>query len=317
MSDRYPMGMPMGWYQVGYASDLGPGTVQSLHYFGTDLVLFRDSEGTARLLDAYCVHLGAHLGTPGRVDEHGCLVCPFHHWRYDGEGTCVEIPYAQRIPRGARVRSWPTSENSGLIMAWYHPRHEPPRWEAPVVVPEFGEPGWATEYVRWGRECRTHPQDTIENGYDPAHFRFVHGDGALPRESRYWFDDGPTAGFSGTIEIPALGVETYQEARFSGLGFGYGKAVGLGETRYVASPTPIDDDRIHLQWSILPSTSAPSDPTGEISRSVAHGVGDGLEEDLAIWEHKAYLTRPLLCDGDGPIARFRVWARQFYVGASA
>jgi hypothetical protein len=198
----------------------------------------------------------------------------------------------------------------------YHPHSEPPQWDAPVVVPEFGEPGWADEYVHWGRECATHPQETIENGYDPAHFRFVHGDGALPRDYKYWFDDGPAAGFAGVIEIPSLGVETYQEVSFSGLGLGYGKAVGLGETRYVASPTPIDDGHIHLRWSILPSTSCASDPTGEISRSVAAGVGDGLEEDLAIWEHKRFVDRPVLCDGDGPIGRFRKWTQQFYIPAT-
>jgi nitrite reductase/ring-hydroxylating ferredoxin subunit len=308
------MGMPMGWYQVAYSSDLAAGDVHGLRYFGTDLVLFRDEAGAARVLDAYCAHLGAHLGRPGRV-EQGCIVCPFHAWRYTGDGSCVDIPYAKRVPHGARVRAWPTAENSGLVMVWYHPDSAPPLWDAPLVIPEFGQQGWPAEYVRWDRECRTHPQETIENGYDPAHFRFVHGDGALPRDYRYWFDDGPTAGFAGTIEIPALGVETYQEARFSGLGLGFGKAVGLGETRYVASPTPIDEESIHLRWSILPSASCPSDPTGEISLSVAKGVGDGLEEDLMIWENKAYLERPLLCDGDGPIGKFRKWVRQFYVSS--
>ena len=42
--------------------------------------------GVARLLAAYCAHLGTHLGVGGRVD----------------------IPYAERIPRGAQVAAWPT-----------------------------------------------------------------------------------------------------------------------------------------------------------------------------------------------------------------
>jgi 3-ketosteroid 9alpha-monooxygenase subunit A len=85
----------------------------------------------------------------------------------------------------------------------------------------------------------------------------------------------------------------------------------------VASPTPIDGERIHLQWSILPATSCPSDPTGETSRAVALGVGPGLEEDLVIWENKRYVPRPVLCDGDGPIGRFRRWASQFYDDATS
>jgi hypothetical protein len=37
-----------------------------------------------------------------------------------------------------------------------------------------------------------------------------------------------------------------------------------------------------------------------------------LEEDSVIWEHKTYHERPLLCDGDGPIAKLRKWFGQFY-----
>lgn len=39
---------------------------------------------------------------------------------------------------------------------------------------------------------------------------------------------------------------------------------------------------------------------------------DGFLEDVAIWEHKRYLVRPLLCDGDGPIMKLRRWYAQFY-----
>lgn len=36
------------------------------------------------------------------------------------------------------------------------------------------------------------------------------------------------------------------------------------------------------------------------------------EPDFRIWENKIHRTRPLLCEEDGPIARFRSWAAQFY-----
>ena len=37
-----------------------------------------------------------------------------------------------------------------------------------------------------------------------------------------------------------------------------------------------------------------------------------FSQDIAIWENKIHLEKPLLCDGDGPIAQLRKWARQFY-----
>ena len=41
-------------------------------------------------------------------------------------------------------------------------------------------------------------------------------------------------------------------------------------------------------------------------------VSRQLEQDIPIWENKVYLSRPVLCDGDGPIGVFRRWAKQFY-----
>ena len=38
----------------------------------------------------------------------------------------------------------------------------------------------------------------------------------------------------------------------------------------------------------------------------------GIEGDIPIWENKIYRAKPLLCDGDGPIFRFRKYFEQFY-----
>src|SRR5262249_2305116 len=39
-------------------------------------------------------------------------------------------------------------------------------------------------------------------------------------------------------------------------------------------------------------------------------------EDAPIWKHKHYLTRPVLCDGDGPYHQLRRWTSQFFVPES-
>ena len=69
-------------------------------YLGQDLVLFRGEDGIARVFDAYCPHLGAHLGIGGRVCGDG-LACPFHGWRFDGEGHLAEVPGLDRKPRAS------------------------------------------------------------------------------------------------------------------------------------------------------------------------------------------------------------------------
>ena len=64
-------------------------------FLGKAFAVFRDEEGIAHLLDAYCPHMGANLGAGGQV-KGSCLECPFHGWRFDGNsGKCVSIPYLQ------------------------------------------------------------------------------------------------------------------------------------------------------------------------------------------------------------------------------
>ena len=88
---------PLGWFPAMLSEELAAGEVRPLRYFGRDLVIWRGEDGRARMLDAHCRHLGAHMGHGGRVVGE-LLECPFHAWRYDGHGVVAQIPYAERIP---------------------------------------------------------------------------------------------------------------------------------------------------------------------------------------------------------------------------
>ena len=88
---RFPFPHPYGWFQVAYPDDLEPGGVKSLHFWSTDLVLWRDEAGEYHLQDAFCPHLGAHLGVGGSVQD-GAISCPFHGWRWNMEGKNTFVP---------------------------------------------------------------------------------------------------------------------------------------------------------------------------------------------------------------------------------
>src|SRR4051812_28198646 len=105
MADGSPTGYPKGWFIACFSTELPTSGVLPLKYFGQDLVAYRGEDGSAHLLDAFCPHLGAHLGHGGKVCG-GSIRCPFHAWRFDGDGTCVEVPYAKKIPPAARVKAW-------------------------------------------------------------------------------------------------------------------------------------------------------------------------------------------------------------------
>ena len=65
-------------------------------------MVFADSNGDLKILDGYCRHMGGDL-SQGTIkgDE---VACPFHDWRWGGDGKCKLVPYAKRTPRLARTR---------------------------------------------------------------------------------------------------------------------------------------------------------------------------------------------------------------------
>ncbi len=99
-----------GWHCLGLAEPFRDGKPHAVEAFGTKLVVFATADGTLNVLDAYCRHMGGDL-SQGTVKGEA-IACPFHDWRWGGNGKCVQIPYAKRIPLRARTRSWLTLERN-------------------------------------------------------------------------------------------------------------------------------------------------------------------------------------------------------------
>jgi nitrite reductase/ring-hydroxylating ferredoxin subunit len=308
MSGRFPFPLPDGWFAVAFSDDLAPGDVQAIRYFGQELVLFRTESGRAVVLDAHCPHLGAHLGVGGRVIGES-LRCPFHAWRFDLAGQCVEVPYARRIPPRARTRSWDVAERNAMILVWHHREGKPPFYEVPAL-PEFGDPAW-TAPRSYDLRVRSAVQELAENDHDTAHFRFVHGLPIPKIEVRY---DGLTRTVvTWGVRETALGTfETRLVRRNFGLGAMAVRSEGVPGAGMLMfnSLAPVDDDHVHLRWSF----TVTRDLEDEIGGSFIDGLIAAVQPDIPIWENKLYRSAPMLCDGDGPVAEFRSWARQFYSG---
>lgn len=305
---RFPFGLPTGWFQVAFSADLAVGQVMPLRYFARDLVLFRTSDGVAHVLDAHCPHLGAHLGHGGKL-ENDALVCPFHAWEFDGGGHCTRVPYAEKMPKKADLRSWTVDEQNGQIMVWFDTANRAPLWTLPRVD-EYYNPGWtAYRTRRWVvRSCN---QELAENQVDTAHFRYLHGTAKMPvtttrREGPHLITHSTTA-----MTTPIGVVDGAIEVHAWGFGFTTTRFTGLAETLLVSSATPIDEDHTEL-WFAFTVQDIGKGITGGVGKAFMAEVSRQLEQDIPIWENKIYVDPPILCDGDGPIGQFRAWARQFY-----
>ncbi len=95
-AEAAPTRFARGWHCLGLTRDFGDGTPHAIHAFGQKLVVFRGGDGKINVLDAYCRHMGGDL-SQGTVkgDE---IACPFHDWRWGGDGRCKSVPYARRVP---------------------------------------------------------------------------------------------------------------------------------------------------------------------------------------------------------------------------
>src|ERR1700760_3109136 len=88
-------GTPMGemlrryWHPVG-ASEFVTTKPQRLKVMGEELVLYRGEDGLTSLMQLRCAHRSLALDY-GRV-EGECIRCPYHGWKYDRSGQCLEQP---------------------------------------------------------------------------------------------------------------------------------------------------------------------------------------------------------------------------------
>lgn len=312
MVSRFPLDpFPCGWFHVGFTADVAPGAVQPLEAHGRHFVVWRDGNGVPHVLDAFCAHLGAHLGYGGQVCG-GMLRCPFHAWGYDGDGRCVEIPYARRMPKQIGLNSHPVLERNGMIWMWWHPHGAAPGFDVPVL-PEWSDPTWTDDYVRQHWRVHTQWREIAENGVDLTHFHYLHGVATIPR-LEFASVDGPVWHSNATHEVNTRRGRRQGsfEVRFHGPGCGWLR-FGIGdlvEVLFLITITPVDAASVDTRFSFLTRRFEDADQN-DMAAALIQEVIDQVTDDVPIWEHKIVKDPPRVVQGDGPIMKFRRWAAQF------
>jgi 3-ketosteroid 9alpha-monooxygenase subunit A len=304
---RYPIPRyPTGWFQVGYGDEFPVNEAKPLKYFGKDLVAYRSESGKVSVLDAFCPHLGAHLGFGGKVKGEE-IECPFHAWRFDGTtGSCTAVPYAKRIPAKAAVKPWHVVERNTAVFVWHDIDGGAPTWDVPEILGLNG--GDFSEPVRKYWRLSTHNQEMAENVVDSAHFKYVHGTDQQPASKI------EANGHVLHMVSPALvnGIPAQVESTTYGFGVSHVEFTGLAHTVLTGNVIPVDDEFVDVRFTFTVKKVGDQDITKGIGRAFVKEITRQLEQDKPIWEAKIYHERPTLCDGDGEISLFRRWSKQFY-----
>jgi nitrite reductase/ring-hydroxylating ferredoxin subunit len=156
------------WYVGLPSAQLPAGEARSIDLCGQWVVLYRGMDERVRALDGYCPHMGTDLGI-GAVEGNE-IRCFFHHWRFDGEGRCSDIPCQADVPTSATLRSYAVEEKYGFI--WVYPDRKAVEGVVQHAELEGRELVW-THGKSYERSCHHHV--TMINGIDPQHLRTVHG----------------------------------------------------------------------------------------------------------------------------------------------
>src|SRR3954453_12847326 len=137
---------------------------------GERLLAFRDTDGRYGLIDEFCAHRGVSLWF-GRNEENG-LRCPYHGWKYDVTGQCIDVPsepeqsgYCKKI----KLTSYPCVELGDVIWTYMGPGELKP----PLPGFEWALVPQAHRFVsKRTQECNY--LQAMEGGIDSAHVSFLH-----------------------------------------------------------------------------------------------------------------------------------------------
>ena len=327
--DLPPERFARGWHCLGLAEPYKDGKPHTIEIFGSKLVVFQQQDGSLAILDGYCPHMGADLGT-GRIIE-GSVACPFHGWEWNGKGECSHIPYSSRIPRKARTKSWPVMEQNQQLFVYNDPEENPPPPE--VAIPPIDDVmngeclpwEWQTIYIP--TNCR----ELIDNAADATHFYYVHGwsvsrfvnifDRHMATQNA-WFEARKDVNF-GEVETSETDFSFASSATY------YGPAYMIVNQTAEYLGKPVELYLINAHYPVTPNSfmlhagvttkrveGVSEEESIALGRSFGKAAVDAFFQDVELWKAKARVNNPVLSEHDGPIYQLRRWYEQFYVDAA-
>jgi phenylpropionate dioxygenase-like ring-hydroxylating dioxygenase large terminal subunit len=253
------------WYVADFSANLTTDPLK-VRMLGRDFVLFRDTQGRAHCLSSVCCHRGASLAQ-GKCHDDDTLACPFHGWRFNGEGQCTMIPSAatprEGIPKRARVDAYPTQEKFGLV--WVFLGDEPAAAHPLFDMPEYGNDGWRMVTFTDTWKANLHVAKWVD--LDQVHLHIVHGiplneeNPSRPSEHQVTFTDNgfctdlvshppPRGGSWATLRTERATVKSHLSFYVPGFTL-YGRIdIGMPGSGFVNAfyslSTPVDEENTRI-----------------------------------------------------------------------
>jgi phenylpropionate dioxygenase-like ring-hydroxylating dioxygenase large terminal subunit len=157
------------WYMAGWSEELAD-QLLSRRVFDRQIIFYRKQDGSVAALADRCPHRFAPLSLGEKIGD--AIQCPYHGLTFDGAGSCIRNPFADKIPAAAKVQSWAVVERYDIIWLW----GGNPAEADPALIPDFSMIA-NSDTVRavHGYTLIEAPYEfATDNLMDLSHIEFVH-----------------------------------------------------------------------------------------------------------------------------------------------
>jgi phenylpropionate dioxygenase-like ring-hydroxylating dioxygenase large terminal subunit len=159
------------WYVAAYGHEVDREPF-SRTVCGEPVLLWRTEDGAVTAMADRCVHRRFPLSQKPSHLAGDQLVCGYHGFTYGADGVCVSVPGQRKVPRTARLTTYPVAELDSFVWVWIGDRDAADEATIPRAVP-LADPGYTTV-------CGMEPLAArygllVDNLLDLSHETYLHG----------------------------------------------------------------------------------------------------------------------------------------------
>jgi len=164
------------WYVAAYGREIGRreegGERLSRTICGESILFWRTEAGEVTAMSDRCVHRRFPLSEEPSHLVGDTVVCGYHGFTYGADGGCVAVPGQTRIPRTARLKTYPVVEQDSLVWVFIADAEQADATRIPRA-PWLHQEGWTV--VSGMEPLAARASLLIDNLMDLSHETYLHG----------------------------------------------------------------------------------------------------------------------------------------------
>lgn len=159
------------WYVAAYGREVGREQF-SRTICGESILFWRTQAGAVTAMSDRCVHRRFPLSEQPSHLVGDTVVCGYHGFTYGADGVCVAVPGQARVPRTARLRTYPAVEQDSFVWVFIGD----PALAGAVAIPRapwLDLDGWTA--VSGMEPLAARASLLVDNLMDLSHETYLHG----------------------------------------------------------------------------------------------------------------------------------------------